>query len=100
MASGHYGAGSRVFRVAKQHVIRAGQYEFSGRKQKKRDFRSLWITRINAGVRTQDLSYSKFMHGLKNLNIELDRKILSHLAVHQPDEFQQIVSKVKESLSA
>ncbi len=100
LAKGYYGARSRVYRVAKQAVTKAGQYAFRDRRVKKRDFRSLWITRIGAATRLQGLSYSKFIAGLKALNIELDRKVLANMAVQSIDAFNQIVEQVKEKLAA
>ena len=82
LAKGHYGARSRVYRVAHQSVIKAGQYAFRDRRQKKRQFRALWIVRINAGARQFGLSYSRMMNGLKKAEIALDRKVLGDLAVH------------------
>ncbi len=94
-AKGYYGARSRVFRTAKQAVIKAGQYAYQGRKQKKRQFRSLWIIRINAAVNQQGLSYSKFIAGLKRAKIDIDRKILADIAVHDKKAFAAIVAKAK-----
>lgn len=82
-AKGYYGARSRVFRVAKQAVIKAGQYAYRDRRQRKRQFRQLWIARINAGARVNGLSYSRFINGLKVASIEVDRKILADLAVNE-----------------
>ena len=95
-AKGYYGARSRVYRVAKQAVIKAAQYAYRDRKQRKRHFRALWIVRINAAVRELGLSYSRFINGLKKANIEIDRKILADLAVHNKDTFAAIVDKVKQ----
>src|SRR5476649_1617189 len=81
-AKGYYGARSRVFRVAKQAVIKAAQYAYRDRRQKKRVFRALWIVRINAAAREHGLSYSVFMNGLKRASIEIDRKVLSDIAIH------------------
>ena len=89
-AKGYYGARSRVFRVAKQAVIKAGQYAYRDRKQRKRQFRALWITRINAAARECGLSYSRFMDGLKKASIELDRKVLADLAVHDKEAFAEL----------
>src|SRR5579871_5281213 len=86
-AKGYYGARSRVFRVAKQAVIKAAQYAFRDRRQKKRDFRALWIIRINAAVRPHGLSYSQFMHGLKSASVEIDRKVLADIAVYDKPAF-------------
>lgn len=94
-AKGYYGARSRIFRVAKQAVIKAGQYAYQGRKQRKRQFRSLWIIRINAAVNEHDLSYSKFIAGLKKSNIEIDRKMLADLAVKDKAAFAAIVDRVR-----
>lgn len=99
-AKGYYGARSRVFRTAKQAVIKAGQYAYQGRKQKKRQFRSLWVIRINAAVCQHDLSYSKFIAGLKRAKIEIDRKILADMAVNDKKAFEIIVAKVKQAREA
>lgn len=98
-AKGHYGARSRVFRVAKQSVIKAGQYAYVGRKRRKRDFRSLWIIRINAAAHQNGLSYSKLMCGLKLATIELDRKSLADLAISDKPAFARLAELAKESLS-
>lgn len=97
-AKGYYGARSRVFRVAKQAVIKAGQYAYRDRRQRKRQFRQLWIARINAGARVNGLSYSKFINGLKKASIEVDRKILADLAVHEKSAFSALVEKAKACL--
>lgn len=94
-AKGYYGARSRVFRVAKQAVIKAGQYAYRDRRQRKRQFRALWIQRINAGARLHGLSYSRFVGGLKKAGIEIDRKVLADLAVHEKAAFAAIVEKAK-----
>ena len=96
-AKGYYGARSRVYRVAKQAVIKAGQYAYRDRKQKKRQFRALWIVRINAAARQLGISYSNFMCNLKKTGISLDRKILSEMAVNNPVEFGKIVESVKKA---
>ena len=98
-AKGYYGARSRVFRVAKQAVTKAGQYAYRDRKVKKRMFRALWIQRINAAVRPLELSYSKFMHGLKKGGIELDRRALADLAVNEPKAFAAVVGLAKQNLA-
>ncbi|BBG29854.1 MULTISPECIES: 50S ribosomal protein L20 [Zymobacter] len=98
LAKGYYGARSRVFRVAKQAVIKAGQYAYRDRRQRKRQFRALWITRINAAARINGLSYSRFVAGLKKANIEIDRKVLADLAVHEKEVFGAIVEKAKAAL--
>ena len=94
-AKGYYGARSRVFRVAKQAVIKAGQYAYRDRRNRKRQFRSLWIQRINAGARINGMSYSRFVGGLKKAGIEIDRKVLADLAVHEKAAFAAIVEKAK-----
>jgi len=97
-AKGYYGARSRVFRVAKQAVIKAAQYAYRDRRQRKRQFRALWIQRINAAARLNELSYSRFMNGLKKANIELDRKVLSDIAVHDAAGFAQLAQAAKAAL--
>ncbi len=97
-AKGYYGARSRVFRVAKQAVIKAGQYAYRDRRQRKRQFRALWIARINAGARINGLSYSRFINGLKIASIEIDRKVLADLAVNEKAAFAALVEKAKASL--
>ncbi|MGM8848977.1 MULTISPECIES: 50S ribosomal protein L20 [Salinicola] len=94
-AKGYYGARSRVFRVAKQAVIKAGQYAYRDRRQRKRQFRALWITRINAAARINGMSYSRFVAGLKKAGIEIDRKVLADLAVHEKATFTALVEKAK-----
>ena len=98
-AKGYYGARSRVYRVANQAVTKAGQYAYRDRRQKKRQFRSLWIVRINAAARMFDMSYSVFMNGLKKAEIEVDRKMLADLAVHDIDAFGQLAEKAKAALA-
>ncbi|MBL4647547.1 MAG: 50S ribosomal protein L20 [Gammaproteobacteria bacterium] len=97
-AKGYYGARSRIFRVAKQAVIKAGQYAYRDRRQRKRQFRALWIVRINAAAHEHGLSYSRFINGLKIANIEIDRKILADLAIHDKPAFAKIAALVKASL--
>lgn len=99
-AKGYYGARSRVFRVAKQAVIKAAQYAYIGRKQKKRVFRALWITRINAAAREHGMSYSVFINGLKKAAIEIDRKVLADIAVRDRTGFAKLAEQVKASLAA
>ncbi|MGH8547201.1 MAG: 50S ribosomal protein L20 [Methylococcales bacterium] len=94
-AKGYYGARSRVFRVAKQAVIKAGQYAYRDRKQRKRQFRQLWIIRINAAAREFGLSYSRFMDGLKKASIEIDRKVLADLAVKDKNAFAELARIVQ-----
>lgn len=89
-AKGYYGARSRVYRVAKQAVIKAGQYAYRDRRQRKRQFRALWIVRINAAAREFGLSYSRFMDGLKKASIEIDRKVLADLAVRDKEAFAEL----------
>ncbi|MGI9214567.1 MAG: 50S ribosomal protein L20 [Gammaproteobacteria bacterium] len=97
LAKGYYGARSRVFRVAKQAVIKAGQYAYIGRKQRKRQFRELWIVRINAAARLCGLSYSNLMNGLKKANIQINRKVLADLAIFDKQAFSQLAEKAKSS---
>ena len=97
-AKGYYGARSKVYRVAKQAVIKAGQYAYRDRRARKREFRSLWIVRINAAARVHGLSYSRLMHGLKLAEIDIDRKMLADLAVHDADGFGVIANKALEAL--
>lgn len=99
-AKGYYGARSKIFRVAKQAVTKAGQYAYRDRRQRKRQFRALWIARINAGARDNGLSYSVFMNGLKKANIEIDRKVLSDIAIFDKPAFTALVEKAKEGLAA
>jgi large subunit ribosomal protein L20 len=99
-AKGYYGARSRVYRVAVQAVTKAGQYAYRDRRQKKRQFRQLWIARINAGARACGLTYSQFANGLKKAQIEIDRKVLADLAVNDPAAFGSIVEQVKAKLAA
>jgi len=99
-AKGYYNARRKVFRVAKQAVIKAGQYAYIGRKQKKRQFRALWIVRINAGARQFGLSYSRLMNGLKKAGITVDRKVLADIAVHDIKAFGTLAEKAKASLAA
>ena len=99
-AKGYYGARSRVYRVAKQAVIKAGQYAYRDRRQRKRQFRALWIARINAATRLNDMSYSRFINGMKKANITIDRKVLADIAVFDKDVFAQLVTKAKEALAA
>ncbi len=94
-AKGYYGARSRNFKAAKDAVWKAGQYAYRDRRQRKRFFRRLWITRINAAVRQHGMSYSVFIAGLKEKEIELDRKVLAEMAVDNPDSFAELVSSLK-----
>lgn len=97
-AKGYYGARSKVFRVAKQAVIKAGQYAYRDRRQRKRDFRALWITRINAAARLHGLSYSRLINGLHKAEIDIDRKVLADIAVHDPEAFGAIAAQAKAGL--
>ena len=97
-AKGYYGARSKVYRVAKQAVIKAGQYAYRDRRQRKRQFRILWIARINAGARENGMSYSVFMNGLKKASIEIDRKVLSDIAIFDKPAFTALVEKAKVGL--
>ena len=99
-AKGYYGARSRVYRVAKQAVIKAGQYAYRDRRQRKRQFRALWIARINAGAREHGLSYSQFINGLKKASVEVDRKVLADIAVFDKAAFAKIVEQAKSALAA
>jgi len=99
-AKGYYGARSKVFRVAKQAVTKAGQYAYRDRRQRKRQFRALWIARINAATRMNGMSYSVFMNGLKKANIEIDRKVLSDIAIFDKAAFTVLVEKAKEGLAS
>ena len=95
LAKGYRGARSRTFKVAKQAVTRAGQYAYRDRKVKKRQFRTLWIQRINAGCRLNGIKYSTFINGLKKVNLNFNRKVLADLAALEPESFKEIVNKVK-----
>ncbi|WP_043767174.1 50S ribosomal protein L20 [Algiphilus aromaticivorans] len=97
-AKGYRGARSRVYRVAKQAVIKSGQYAYRDRKAKKREFRALWIQRINAGAREQGLSYSRFINGLQRAGVELDRKVLADLAVHDKPAFAALAEQARAAL--
>lgn len=97
LAKGYWGARSHNYRTAKEAVERALQYSYRDRRTRKRDFRRLWIIRIKAAAEKNGLSYSRFIHGLRQMNIELDRKILADLAVHSPQTFFRLVQKIKES---
>jgi len=99
-AKGYYGARSRVFRVAKQAVTKAGQYAYRDRRQRKRQFRALWITRINAQSRANGLTYSRFINGLKKAEIALDRRVLADLAVHDKAAFAAVVERARAALAA
>ena len=98
-AKGYRGSKSKLFRVAREAVMKSGNYAYVGRKQKKRDFRQLWIARINAAAREYDLSYSKMMHGLKLAGIELNRKVLSDIAIADKAGFAKLAEQAKAALA-
>ena len=98
-AKGYYGARSKVYRVAKQAVIKAGQYAYRDRRQRKRQFRTLWIARINAAARENGMSYSRLIDGLNKANVEVDRKVLADLAVFDAAGFSALAEKAKASLT-
>ena len=97
-AKGYWGAKSKHFKMAKQAVMKSGNYAYIGRKQKKRDFRSLWITRISAQAKVNGINYSQFMHGLKKSGIDLNRKMLAELAVPDKEAFAELAEKAKSAL--
>ena len=97
-AKGYRGAKSKHFKMAKQAVMKSGNYAYVGRKQKKRDFRSLWITRISAQAKVNGINYSQFMHGLKKSGIDLNRKMLAELAVSDKEAFAELAEKAKSAL--
>lgn len=98
-AKGYYGARRKTFRSANQAVMRAGQYAYRDRRQRKRDFRALWIVRINAAARECGLSYSRLLDGLKKASIDIDRKVLADIAVHDKEVFAELANKARQSLS-
>ena len=98
MAKGYWGAKSKHFKMAKQAVMKSGNYAFAGRKMKKRDFRSLWITRISAQAKVNGLNYSTFMHGLKLAGIDLNRKMLAEIAVSDKEAFAALCAQAKAAL--
>ena len=98
-AKGYYGARSSVYRVAVQAVTKAGQYAYRDRRNKKRSFRRLWIARINAGARQNGLSYSRFINGLKRANIEIDRRVLADIAMHDAKAFTALTEQAKQALA-
>lgn len=99
-AKGYWGNKSRNYRRAKEALLKAWSYAYRDRRQRKRDFRRLWISRINAAVRLHGLSYSQFMYGLKKAGVEMDRKVLADIAVRDPRAFQAVVEKARAALSA
>ncbi|MBQ7898138.1 MAG: 50S ribosomal protein L20 [Clostridia bacterium] len=98
LAKGYWGAKSKHFKMAKQQVMKSGNYAFAGRKMKKRDFRSLWITRISAQCKVCGINYSRFMNGLKKAGIDLNRKMLAEIAVSDKEAFAALVEKAKAAL--
>ena len=98
LAKGYRGGKSKLYRVANQAVMKSLSYSYVGRKLKKRDFRSLWITRISAACKMNDINYSRFMNGLKKANIEINRKMLSEIAINDPAAFTQLVETAKSNL--
>ena len=96
-AKGYFGAKSKLYRTAREQVMKSGQYAYIGRKQKKRDFRALWITRINAACRLNNISYSRFISGLKKENVSLNRKVLADMAVREPAAFSNLVEVAKKA---
>ena len=99
-AKGYRGGRSKLIRTVKETLVRAGAYSFRDRRARARDFRRLWIIRINAAVRQHGLRYSEFIHGLKKAGIELDRKMLSEMAVHAPQDFDAVVAEAKQAMAA
>ncbi len=98
LAKGYYGSKSKLFKTAKQAVMKSGNYAYIGRKHKKRDFRRLWITRISAACKINGINYSTFINGLKKAEVELNRKMLSEIAISDPDGFTALVEKAKAAL--
>ena len=98
LAKGYRGAKSKLYRIANQAVMKSLSYAYVGRKLKKRDFRSLWITRISAACKMNDINYSRFMNGLKKANVEINRKMLSEIAINDPAAFTQLVETAKANL--
>ena len=96
-AKGYFGSKHRLYKTAKEQLMHSGQYAFRDRKQKKRDFRKLWITRINAACRLNDISYSRFIEGLTKAGVEINRKMLSEIAINDPKAFAQIVETAKNA---
>jgi len=100
LAKGYWGAKSKRFKMANQAVMKSLTYAYIGRKQRKRDFRKLWIMRINAACKANGMNYSRFMHGLKLSGIDLNRKMLSEIAIHEPEAFTQLCGTAKEAIGA
>ena len=99
MAKGYWGAKSKHFKMANEQLMKSGRYAYVGRKQRKRDFRKLWITRISAGCKLNGMNYSTFMHGLKLAGIDMNRKMLSELAIHEPAAFTALTEQAKAALA-
>ena len=99
MAKGYWGSKSRHFKMANQAVMKSLRYAYVGRKLRKRDFRRLWITRISAACKQNGINYSRFMYGLKQAGIEMNRKMLSEIAIHDPDAFSALVEKAKSTIA-
>lgn len=99
LAKGYYGSKHTLFKTAKQQVMKSGNYAYRDRRQRKRDFRKLWITRINAAARQNEISYSKLMHGLKVANIDINRKMLADLAINDEQAFTQLVDQAKAAIN-
>jgi len=100
LAKGYWGAKSKLYKMANQAVMKSLTYAYIGRKQRKRDFRRLWIMRINAACKANGMNYSRFMYGLKKAGINLNRKMLSEIAIHEPEAFTQLCSTSKEAIGA
>ncbi|MBO1004518.1 50S ribosomal protein L20 [Pseudogracilibacillus auburnensis] len=98
LAKGYYGSKHKLFKTAKQQIMKSGQYAYRDRRQRKREFRKLWIARINAAARLNDISYSKLMHGLKVAGIDINRKMLSDLAVNDEKAFTELVNQAKAAI--
>ncbi|MCD7933834.1 MAG: 50S ribosomal protein L20 [Oscillospiraceae bacterium] len=99
LAKGYWGSKSKHFKMAKQAVMKSGTYAYIGRRLKKRDFRRLWITRISAACKMNGMNYSTFMHGLKLSGVDMNRKMLSEMAIHEPDTFTALCDKAKAALA-
>jgi len=100
LAKGYWGAKSKLFKMANQAVMKSLTYAYIGRKQKKRDFRRLWIMRINAACKANGMNYSRFMHGLKLSGVNLNRKMLSEIAIHEPEAFKQLCGTARDAIGA
>jgi len=98
LSKGYYGSKHKLFKTAKQQVMKSGQYAYRDRKQRKREFRKLWIARINAAARLNDISYSQLMHGLKVAGVDINRKMLADLAIHDEGAFTSLVNQAKDAI--